>query len=465
MDSQSEAQRRYSLLAPDRKRHLQQLSEGAAAFPEMTKRLRQVADFVDAEPTGFDLSNEYLRVVHSDPVIAALKTMRIGDLAHDPERLLFGTLLSDEVMAEMSPLSDGSGLVLISDALMSLCIHMSQVNALWLGSATEKRGLRGMVTLANAVRQATSSSRSLVGGALLRYHLLHQRLYGLSAKLTPLLSESGLRISEVVTMCALQFICAHEAAHFALGHSTDPVGLLSAENLPLIENSEELEFEADRMAANAMVLAHQGEGGLAAPIISAGAMLALEAIALMEHATFVRRVRTHPPADVRWRRLEGVLPAGAASNLLFGMKQAIMVGGDPEVPLPTSAWNLMISSLEVLRENHDDDYLNVHRDVDVMLTWPVEKLLYGLPRVELVGPILNSGLVKAREGDIATALQIWGVSAHRAKQLLDRRYSLGFFTTVDAFRHSETIMQLPTSTSRRVVAAWLATILSRERRW
>lgn len=266
-------------------------------------------------------------------------------------------------------------------------------------------------------------------------------------------------------MCALQFICAHEAAHFALGHSTDPVGLLSAENLPLIENSEELEFEADRMAANAMVLAHQGEGGLAAPIISAGAMLALEAIALMEHATFVRRVRTHPPADVRWRRLEGVLPAGAASNLLFGMKQAIMVGGDPEVPLPTSAWNLMISSLEVLRENHDDDYLNVHRDVDVMLTWPVEKLLYGLPRVELVGPILNSGLVKAREGDIATALQIWGVSAHRAKQLLDRRYSLGFFTTVDAFRHSETIMQLPTSTSRRVVAAWLATILSRESRW
>ena len=75
MDSQSEAERRYGLLAPDRKRHLQQLSEGAATFPEMTKRLRQVADFVDAEPAGFDLPNEYLRIVHSDPVIAALKAI------------------------------------------------------------------------------------------------------------------------------------------------------------------------------------------------------------------------------------------------------------------------------------------------------------------------------------------------------------------------------------------------------
>jgi hypothetical protein len=465
MDSQAEAQRRYSLLAPDRRRHLQQLSEGAAAFPEMTKRLQQVADFVDAEEAGFDLPNEYLRVVHSDPMIAALKTMQISGPAHDPERLLFGTLLSDEVMAEMSPLSDGSGLVLISDALMSLCIHMSQVNALWLGSAAEKRGLLGMVKLANAARKGASSSRSLVAGALLRSHLVHQRLYGLPAKLTPLLSESGLRISEVVTMCALQFICAHEASHFALGHSTDPVGLLSAENLSLIENSEELEFESDRVAANAMVIAHQGEGGRGAPIISAGVMLALEAIALMEHATFVRRVRTHPPASARWRRLEGVLPAGAAGNLLFGMKQAITVGGDPEVPLPATAWNLMASSPEVFRENHDDDYLNAHRDIDVMLTWPVEKLIYGLSRVEPSGPILDEGLNEARKGDLASALHIWGVPTHRAERLLDRRYSLGFYTTVDALRHSEAIMQLSTSTSRRVVAASLATILSRERRW
>ena len=461
----SDAEIHYSKLSTDRARQVQQLATDVAAFPNLAARLQPVVDHVAASADGYDFWNEYLRRPHADPMVATLKTMKIGDGSHDLDDLIFGAWASDEAMAEMSPMPDGSGLVLVSDALLSICVHLSMVNALWFDSTLGKNTLVQLAKMSHAVRQGAQGKLSLIGGAVIRYHLLHLRVHGLPAKLTPVLTENGTRMAEMMSLYAIRFICAHEAAHYLLGHATDPVGMLSAEHLPLIKNSQELEYEADEVAARAVALTNKGEGWPDPPIAAAGVMLAIAAISVLEHGTFVRRVRTHPPANMRWQRISHLLDTTNVNNLLRGMSLAIEVGGDPAKLLPPTAWDLMSSEPEVMRDGHDSEYLEVHGKLDAMLTLPTHVLVSGLARLNPTGGDLASGLEQARQRNITGALRAWGVPARRAAQLVERQGNLGFYSTVETLLRSDAVTRLPNSTEQRSTAAALTTILTKEERW
>jgi hypothetical protein len=461
----SDAQRQRQKLLTDRARQVQKLAADVAPFPNLVARVRPVVDHVADEPDGYDLWDDYLRVPHVDPMVATLRTMGIGDGSRDLDDLAFCAWASDEATAETTTMPDGSGLVVISDAMLGVCIHLAMVNALWLDPLLGKSVLVQLARASKASREGKGSRLSLIGGALVRYHLLHLRLHGLPAKLTPALSESGTRMAEMICLYAIRFICAHEAAHYLLGHPNDPAGVMSADRLPLIRDSQELEYEADEVAAQAVVLAGRRDGWPEPAIITAGVMLAICGLFLLERGTFARLVRTHPPVEARMRRVSRLLDTKNIDNLLLGMSHAIDIGGDPSGPLPPAAWDLMSCADEVIRDSHAEEYLQTYGKLDSMLTRPTGALVGGLSGLDPTGGDLAAGLEHACQRDIPQALRAWGVPPRRQAELLERRRSLGFYGAMDTLLLSDAVTRLPNSTEQKFAAAALTTVLTREKRW
>jgi hypothetical protein len=272
-------------------------------------------------------------------------------------------------------------------------------------------------------------------------------------------------MSEMMCLYAVRFLCAHEAAHYLLGHASDPAKVLSAEALPLIKDSHDLEYEADEVAARAVALTCKREGWPDPPIATAGVVLAIAAISILESSTFARRARTHPAASARWQRIRPLLDSANVNNLLYGMSQSIAVGGNPSEPMAAPAWDLVMSSPEVTRTGHDDDYLRAHAQLDNMLTYPTMTLVQGLSQMRPNGADLASGLEYARLRNLPEALLAWGVPARDAAELADEQHSLGFYSAVEALLNADSVKALPNPAERRFAAAALTTILTTEGRW
>jgi hypothetical protein len=464
-DSDSDSEKRYRRLLTDRGAQVRKLEARIAGFADLASRFKPVAEHVAAAPAGYDIINDYLRTPHAEPMVTTLKAMKVGDGSRSLDDLLFGTWASNEAMAETTQQPDGSGLVVVSDAIIGICIYLSSINALWLEPMQGKNTFSQLMKASRAVREGTSNRLSLIGGGLLRYHLLHLRIHGLPAQLTPVLGEKGMRTSEMMCLYAIRFLCAHEAAHYLLGHASDPVKVLSAEALPLIKDSHALEYEADEVAARAVALTCKREGWPDPPIATAGVVLAIAALSILENSTFARRARTHPAAATRWQRIQPMLDSANINNLLRGMRQAIAVGGNPSEPMAASAWDLIMSSPEVTRAGHDNDYLQAHAQLDTMLTSPTLTLVEMLSRMHPSGADLASGLEHARLRNIPEALRAWGVPARDAAELADEQHSLGFYSAVETLLDADSVKALPNPTERRFAAAALTTILTRENRW
>jgi hypothetical protein len=199
--------------------------------------------------------------------------------------------------------------------------------------------------------------------------------------------------------------------------------------------------------------------------VEAGARLALLTLHVTERALFARRVRTHPSADERIRRLVESRSLGPSDHILFGAHQSIEVGADPYRPLPSGAWELMMTSGAVHRENHDDEYLVTHRQIDELMQKPPRVIVEGLSNLPNGGPRLRAGLDRALSGDLAAALGEWGVPGGFVGELTDKRRNVGFYTAVEALLRSEAVGCLTGGTVRRMSAALVASALDREGRW
>lgn len=460
-----DSEKKYRRLLADRGAQVRKLEARVAGFADLSARFKPVVDHVAAAPAGYDIINDYLRTPHAEPMVATLEAMMVGDGSRSLDELLFGTWASNEAMAETSQQPDGSGLIIVSDAILGICNYLSSINALWLEPMLGKNTFSQLMKATRAVREGTGSRLSLIGGGLLRYHLLHLRIHGLPAQLTPVLGERGMRMSEMMCLYAIRFLCAHEAAHYLLGHASDPVKVLSTEALPLIKDSHDLEYEADEVAARAVALTCKREGWPDPPIATAGVVLAIAAISILESTTFARRARTHPAAPARWQRIQPLLDSTNVNNLLYGMSQCIAVGGNPSEPMAAPAWDLILSSPEVTRAGHDNDYLRAHAQLDTMLASPTMTLVEGLSRMRPSGADLASGLEYARLRSIPEALLAWGVSAGDAAELADEQHSLGFYSAVGALLDADSVKALPNPIERRFAAAALTSILTREGRW
>jgi hypothetical protein len=189
------------------------------------------------------------------------------------------------------------------------------------------------------------------------------------------------------------------------------------------------------------------------------------ALSAAQRAALLRSQRDRARRSTRDLGVSHLLDTTNIRNLLRGMSQAIEVGGYPDRPLPPGAWDLMSSSPEVMRDGHDSEYLEAHGKVDAALTHPTHVLVNGLSGLNPAGADLASGPEHARQRNVPEALHAWGVQSRRARELVDRRYSLGFYSAVETLLGSDAVTRLPNSTQQRFTAAALTTILTREGRW
>lgn len=301
------AERRSARLHRDVAREIEDL---VVKMESTTRYPRRVIDSI-RHGEGYD------EMVAAGGVAAGVLPMVVASwpFAHSKRDLtrLFGSDVDlDQFSAQCIIEEDGSGLVVLSDAVTGLLIHLSSL------ASRVSRGLNGgrfnlarliLLTLRNEQRRTSKDQQVCTAG--LRYYVIQQKAFGLRGNLMPSLSEDEEEFATTLFQSAVFFVLAHETAHFALGHPTMGITTIVGEKVPVISDSLDLELEADEAAlqATAAGLAKLTVSGeppdptVALVAAGLGASIAFLAIDLVEKALLVRRPRTHPTADVRWKAL------------------------------------------------------------------------------------------------------------------------------------------------------------------
>ena len=120
----SEARRRYAALEPDR---LTQVKKMVQAAP--TKYHRRVARRRLLVQRTFPSAPRLNMAIVTNPIVEALQDRFASQIRRDPRMILFGSTKESDVVAMQSSFEDGSSLVIASDALFSLCSHLTWINA------------------------------------------------------------------------------------------------------------------------------------------------------------------------------------------------------------------------------------------------------------------------------------------------------------------------------------------------
>lgn len=359
----------------------------------------------------------------NDPVGEELETFTwhlkavMADLGVRPDVLdsvCVVAILDDAFSARMTRYTaDGSGIVIVSDATLSLCAYFSRFAAL-----TWERGEDPDVLT-----------------ALLRYYNTHQRVAGRASILGIRLRDAGKFYSQVLYRQAAQFVLAHELAHYVLGHQA-PVNAFSPEEyLPVCSKSQEIEMEADLYALRTLRRAndlmsggsHIASQGLNFGAI--GAVIAMLAVHVNERALYVRRGVSHPSAQARASRLLREMnahEAGCAEDTLHMLLAAIEAAS---VFGPT-AQSLAPEMLDrpFVNSSMPFSYLSTIADADALqcLSWDwYVRLLVSRSR-DNGDMSLGAGAVVAAEGMSGEALRLWGLEQQRITQLCDPTRPLAF---------------------------------------
>ena len=328
--SSTQAEEKLRLFASDR----------AAQFDSLLAKLGEDSEqgrkLLAAHQTGSgskDVLGEYLTQV-VDSIERALRGPLASHLVRDPGLLRFGISDEEDAAAHVQGFGDGSGLVLASNALLALCLQLGILNLSW--QARLRIGTRpsfwGAFRLDRAARSDTVDSILV---ASLRFYLVQQRLYGLSAMRIPRLrKEEHEDNATVLAHAAIMFVLAHEAAHFVLGHAIESGASTLA--------GRSTEFEADAFALLVVHVALSldlGPQTSRLPVI--GALVALLATHVSEKALFVRPTRTHPPAQAR---IDALIRGKAQSaqgvfTVMHGLVRASEYASEIYRPVPQEWWH------------------------------------------------------------------------------------------------------------------------------
>ncbi|MER6762826.1 MULTISPECIES: hypothetical protein [Amycolatopsis] len=362
-----------------------------------------------------------------------------------------GSALDEDVSAQMQPFDDGSGLVLVSDAILAL----TNVYGLHAGAAL------GELAGFGSARQMWQSFRMATGGGLgedpffltglLRYYNVHQRVYGIAAKLGRTEERAGNDIVDLINTSATQFVLGHEIAHHALGHTSAPSAFSPGEHLPACSADAQRELDADLFAHRAVVRVFEtqlsgrrkfGRGrGRESPEINAtlGALVAILTVHSTETALFIRRGNTHPPAAERAARLLDGLGRRVQqfSPLFLGkMLSSTAASSDFGASVEPFGWAAFYADPRV-DTPHPRSYLDQIALFDRLQTAPRAQLLEGLARKSTDSSgILARGAAAALEGDVPGALAIWGVADEWQELLRDRLQPLSFHTALTAVKEA-----------------------------
>ncbi|MET9580746.1 hypothetical protein ABZY30_35220 [Streptomyces massasporeus] len=428
------ADRKCELLRADREAALaekRQLARDLGAH-ELLQRLDAVYAALQQEPsfqTGRDFSVGYVEKL-AEEVKAALATLGVSAEKLDSVRVV--ATLSDAVSAQMTPFSDGSGLVLVSDGVISTCSSYCQYDALYIDRWLDRRRLQASV-------QTRMYKNADVLTGLLRYHTTNQRVTGVTTQLGMRLSPRGQQVAWRLNGLAYRFVIAHEIAHHVLGHSSAPSSFAPGEHVPVCSENERRERDADLLAFRATRRASeiQEDGRLmemeAVASATKGALIAMLSLDLTEQALFVRRGCTHPPASIRaawlleeldghWRKvmrrfLRIPVEATAAAALISENASPFSWESVSSAPIYSPMPQSHISSigeLDALQCLHESVQISVLKDQrSDSLAW------------------LAEGARLASEGNPMQALVQWGLSESTSHSFCHPQRALTFFTLKD----------------------------------
>ncbi|MEU0877993.1 hypothetical protein ABZ345_05295 [Lentzea sp. NPDC005914] len=373
----------------------------------------------------------------------------LADLGADPARLRTVHVvptLREDMTAEMRPFADGSGLVVISDSIITLCGLYGESVAVAMSHLSSNGRMRRFWRAFNAARKGAQGIDVPVLTSLLRYHNVNQRVYNLAAKLGLRVPPDAEMVAQLVMLQSARFVIGHELAHHVLGHDSAPSGFFPGEHLPACSDDQQRELAADLLAQRAVVRATEAElgdteaaraGGLLAVL---GGVIAMLAVHSAEQALFVRRGVSHPPAsqraslllaqtDPRTRRyaemfLPALLAATAASSMFS--EGADVFDGDralasPMVstPLPRTSMRAvgMFDTLQCLSNDRSVQFLERAR-----------------PAISSIG----EGARLAAAGNAAAALREWGVSEESVRHIVDPWEPLTFHSLLVSVREGLT---------------------------
>lgn len=339
------ARRRRDLVYLDRSKVLKSLQDsewGRARLAETEPKIRPGMTRLEEVDWALDRMWQI--------TVRAAATVQMPGIARTIEGLEVAFLPREEVAASCESFPDGSGLVLVSDALITLARRLAAFNSLWRGPS----GLRSRLGRAHKVRVAQERPNEIAESpevtaavAALRYTTQHIRAWGLSAGLGLRKEECGFRDGALAPV----FVLAHEIGHFVLGHGGEGDARSTAER----------EFEADEFALRAML------GRVVPDRVGVGSavIVALCAMQVWESAALLRDVRAHPPALDRWQAIADVLGA-AATELSEGHTFAARVmsaGAAMPGSLSVRYWDSLRADdrFEIV---HGLSYLKLHQGFD-----------------------------------------------------------------------------------------------------
>jgi hypothetical protein len=254
----TEAARRRATIATDRTRVVGDLADAVAEDP------RLAAQAAPTSPAG-QTDDPMLRAFEemTSEIVAAVRKSKTVAAARDPALLEFVLVKDDDVAVTTAPFADGSSLVQVADALIALTMHLAAVHVAMVGSLVPV----GLDPQARARRIPPA-----IGAAVLRFHVQQRRIFDVGGMCMPVLNQHEATTAMMLTDAVQRFVLAHEVGHHVLGHGASTRGFLTASGLPVLDDSEHVEFQADEFALDITTAWYRNRfGRMSPPLVWTGA--------------------------------------------------------------------------------------------------------------------------------------------------------------------------------------------------
>ena len=438
------AQQKLRILASNRDAHYDGL---IAALGEDSVPGAKIVASRQARGGSKDAATPLLASMEAS-ILAVLKGPLASRTVRDAEHLTYTSLIENVAAAKALGFEDGSGLVLASDALLSMCALLGMLNTeYWTRNGLDKPGLRSTWRLLKQVRSGEAVDPLTT--ASLRFYVVQQRVHGVAAKRVPRLTELAEDMADVLTYFAILFVLAHEAAHFALGHLQDNGA---------ISGGPDVEFDADAFAVDIVEAVATSENlpgaGRMAVLGSMGGLLATH---IAERALFVRSTHTHPPATARLAALatsrpESMTTVQGISAVLPG---SIQRATDIASPITWEWWDLL--------HKHARYQYEAEFDADPIRWTGLLDRLCGLSPHQVLGvlagngqsaaPVFVEALARLAGNDLEGTLETLGVQSRKIKMLTDPEVGLTFNWLLQEVQSAETVACVDEEHRRKTAVA------------
>lgn len=448
----------------------------------MLRRARELG-FPDTVRRVEDLIAMGIELAVDDPVSVALQVSadavkraarELCPSGRDLDQLLFVSLNDEDATAHFTPCSDGSGLVVVSDALLSMCNYLARMVAWSLDPEQRRRfGVYGDL-LPMILGKRPDPEQVQRQAALLRYHHVQHRVFGLAAKLGVRLTGKSDDIALVVTQAAWSFVLAHETAHFVLGHQMSTRSFGTSDGVPVVDPSQREERDADLLALKILDIVSRDkaevvpglsrQGGAMVAVL--GVLLSMYALHSVEKALFIRTSHTHPSAEARIGYLTESFPESSVTPAVKMMERvapSVSAAADMSKTLPDAWWNSAFGHGRVEKNPPTLEYLRMIVTIDRIQTQSAESCPRFLAGCAEDGqPDLTPALPLIAQGDLGTGLSAWGVGDDEIRAMCDVRVPLSFQTVLDAVYRCDALRTASTPTLRRMLAVGAARFLEHD---